>query len=316
VQVPQEKILVIKLGAFGDFVQALGVMRAIRQAHSTAHITLLTTKPFVDIAISSGYVDECHIDVRPKWHQLKAWAELSRWLNISSFWRVYDLQNNDRTALYYKLFLDKPEWVGVAKGASHRNISPRRTQGHGFDGHIQTMSLAGITDIEIDDLSWMKTDIDRFNLKEPYVLFVPGSAPGHIEKRWPARSYGELAKELWTEYRVRAVLIGTSAEKNVIQDIVKICSEAINLSGQTRIDDLPALARGAQAAVGNDTGPMHVIGPTGLPSLVLFSAYSNPNRHKPLGKNVFVIQEENLADLSVSMVLSELYTKLPKVGRR
>ena len=40
------KILVIKLGALGDFVLAMAAMRKIREAHPDDHITLLTTPPF------------------------------------------------------------------------------------------------------------------------------------------------------------------------------------------------------------------------------------------------------------------------------
>ena len=306
----QEKILIIKLGAFGDFIQAMGVMRAIRQVHSQAHITLLTTKPFVNLALSSRYVDECYVDVRPKWYQLKVWAGLSRWLNGQSFQRVYDLQNNDRTSLYFKFFQRKPEWVGVAKGASHRNISPQRTQGHVFDGLLQTVAKADILNVEIDDLSWMESDVSKFPLSEPYVLLVPGSAPGHPEKRWPAAFYGEIAQILWSEYQIRPVLIGTASEKDVIENILHCCPEAKNLAGETQIQDLPALARGAVAALGNDTGPMHVIGPTGIPSLVLFSSYSNPVRHRPLGANVFVLQEKELEDLTVGTVMDEIRSRL------
>ena len=39
------RILVIKLGALGDFVQALRAMAEIRRAHPGAKITLLTTPP-------------------------------------------------------------------------------------------------------------------------------------------------------------------------------------------------------------------------------------------------------------------------------
>ncbi|MBT4888118.1 MAG: ADP-heptose--LPS heptosyltransferase, partial [Rhodospirillales bacterium] len=35
----QERILVIKLGALGDMIQALGPMAAIRKHHPNAHIT-------------------------------------------------------------------------------------------------------------------------------------------------------------------------------------------------------------------------------------------------------------------------------------
>ena len=41
-----QRILVIKLGALGDFIYALGPMAAIRRHHKDARITLLTTAPF------------------------------------------------------------------------------------------------------------------------------------------------------------------------------------------------------------------------------------------------------------------------------
>jgi hypothetical protein len=40
------RILVIKLSALGDFIQATGPMKAIRTHHPDARITLLTTAPF------------------------------------------------------------------------------------------------------------------------------------------------------------------------------------------------------------------------------------------------------------------------------
>ena len=40
-----KEVLVIKLSALGDFVLALGAMKAVREFHPSARITLLTT-PF------------------------------------------------------------------------------------------------------------------------------------------------------------------------------------------------------------------------------------------------------------------------------
>ena len=45
----QENILVIKLGALGDFVYAIGPMQAIKKHHKTAKITLLTRLSFADL---------------------------------------------------------------------------------------------------------------------------------------------------------------------------------------------------------------------------------------------------------------------------
>lgn len=302
-----EKILVIKLGALGDFVQALGPMAAIRRHHPDADITLLTTKPFEALAQASGYFDHVQIDRRPKWFDLSGWWDLRRWLRQGGFSRVYDLQNNDRTAFYLQLFGgQKPEWVGAAPGASHCNASPERTAGLAFHGHVQTLALAGIDDVAIDDLSWLvgKSPAD-FGLEAPYVLMVPGSAPQHPYKRWPAQSYAMLATGLAAR-GVQPVILGTAGEKALAQVILGVCPQAVDLTGQTVLQDLPGLARGALAAVGNDTGPMHLVAPTGCPTLVLFSQHSNPARHAPLGARIRTVQKDNLADLTPADILERL----------
>ncbi len=299
----QQKILVIKLGALGDFIQALGPMAAIREHHKNAHITLLTTKGFQGFAEECGYFDDVIIDKRPKAANILGWISLRKTLNKSHFLRVYDLQNNDRTTMYFKLFAaPKPEWSGVAPGASHRNTSQERTAGHAFDGHVQTLTLAGIKKVKIDRLEWMKGDLSTFALKEPYVLLVPGSAPERPEKRWPAEKYGRFAK-LIHSMGYQPVLLGTQAEADATQKIAAACPEALDLTGRTNLHQIATLGRNAAAAIGNDTGPMHLIGATSCPSLVLFSKHSNPVRHAPKGENVNVIQKEDLADLKGEEVL-------------
>src|ERR1035437_237431 len=102
-----EKILVIKLSALGDFILAMGAMEAIRQHHKGAHITLLTTRPFLDIAQRSGYFNDIIVDGLPKFYEVHLWYFLFKKLNGGGFSRVYDLQLNERTAVYYRLFTQK-----------------------------------------------------------------------------------------------------------------------------------------------------------------------------------------------------------------
>lgn len=297
-----EKILVIKLGALGDFIQALGPMAAIRKHHPKSHITIMTTKPFEGFAHDCGYFDDVWIDERPKLLNIGSWVALRQKLNGGHFNRVYDLQNNDRTGFYFKLFSPKPEWSGIAAGASHRNVSPERTVGHAFDGHVQTLGLAGIKGIKPDPLEWMVEDIKHFSLKNPYVLLVPGCAPERPEKRWPSEKYGRLAIML-SKAGYQSVLIGTQAEVDATQVIAEACPEALDLTGQTSLKHIATLARHSAGAIGNDTGPMHLIGSTGTPCLVLFSSHSNPIKHAPRGEHVSVLQENHLSDLKAEKVL-------------
>lgn len=295
-------ILVIKLGALGDFIQALGPMAAIRKHHPDAKITLLTTKPFLSMAEASGYFNDVWIDERPKFYQLGKWICLRKKMKAASFDRIYDLQNNDRTQLYFDILpTPKPEWVGVAKGASIRNTSPERTAGSGFAGHCQTLALAGINEITIDRMEWVQGRNDFSGLKKPYVLIAAGSAPTRPEKRWPAQNYAAIAQRL-IDHGIQPVLLGTAAEKPIIDAIKKICPDALDLCGQTSLPDIVALARHATAAIGNDTGPMHMIAPTGVPTLVLFSKHSNPVRHAPNGERVHTLQQDELYTLDVETV--------------
>jgi ADP-heptose:LPS heptosyltransferase len=298
----RSKILVIKLGALGDFIQALGPMAAIRRHHPDADITLFTTKSFEAFASDCGYFNEIVIDEKPRLLNPGGWLKLKKFFSEKKFSRIYDLQNNDRTALYFKLIPPGTEWVGAAKGASHANLSPERSAGHAFDGHMQTLALAGITDVKIDTLEWMQGNTGVFALRKPFVLLVPGSSPQRPEKRWPAEYYARLAQIL-IQWGYQPVIIGGPSEQDSIEKITRSCPETLNLAGQTSLQQIAALAREAAAAIGNDTGPTHIIAATGCPVLALFSSSSHPVKHAPRGENVCIIREDNLKNLSPEDVL-------------
>lgn len=308
----QHRILVIKLSALGDFIQALGPMRAIRRHHPDAHITLLTTKAFETFARDCGYFDEIWLDTKPSWLNIGGWLGLKKRLNDAMFHRVYDLQNNDRTGFYFKLLTPpRPEWVGIAKGASHRNSSPARTKGHAYDGHVQTLALAGIEDITIDRLDWMQADLSTIKgLRPLYALLVPGCAAAHPYKRWPAENYAEIAHYL-LQKAIQPVLIGTKEDQEATDAIKAACPDALDLNSQTNLPQIAALARDAMVAIGNDTGPMHLIAATGRPCISLFSGHTNPVKHAPKGDAVTVLQEAELKNLPPQRVIQALEPILP-----
>lgn len=305
-----QKILVIKLGALGDFIYACGAMKAIRAHHKHAHITLLTTKPFADLGQKTGYFDEILIDPRPKWFEATKILKWRDQLNQASYTRVYDLQNNDRTSLYFKLFHPKPEWVGAVNGASHRNSSPDRVKYHAALGHAATLKIGGIDNVTLDDLSWMLPD-HHIALPLKSVLIVAGSAPSRPQKRWPASSYRALCTQL-IENGFHPVLLGTDSESSTN----KIIAEGLNitnLTSRTSLYDLPHLASQAVGAIGNDTGPIHILSVTNCRLLALFDErQSNVTKHGPQGARSCTITAPALNDLTVDTVWDkwvEIYNK-------
>lgn len=301
------RILVIKLGALGDFVQALGPCAAIRRHHAGAHIVLLTTAPFEELARASGLFDEIWRDDKPGVLAPGRWLALRRRLRAGGFARVYDLQTSDRSGFYYRLLGPgrRPEWSGIARGCSHPHADPRRDFMHTLERQAGQLAAAGIAAVPPPDLSWAAADPARFGLDAPFALLVPGGARHRPGKRWPAASYGALAAWL-TAKGVRPAIVGTADEKPLVQAIAAACPMAVDLAGRTSLVEVAGLARAAFAAVGNDTGPMHLTAAAGCPSVVLFSRDSDPALCAPRGAKVEILRSDPLAALGLAAVLAAL----------
>lgn len=300
------RILVIRLSALGDFIMALPAMAAIRANHPAARITLLTSKPLAELGKKSGWFDRVEIDTRPRWHQIGHWIRLRRMLRVGRFDRVYDLQSQDRTAIYFRLFWPgkRPEWSGIAAGASHAHTDPNRKYMHAFDINAAQLCVAGIARIPPPDLSWLDEDTRQLGLPSRIALLVPGSAPHRPAKRWPSASYGALAAML-VKKGITPVVIGTAEERPLAEAIRAVCPKARDLTGQSSLFTIAGLARRAVFAIGNDTGPMHLIAIVGCRVVSLFSAESSPARSAPRG-DVTVLQRPDLANLPVAEVREAL----------
>ncbi len=295
-------ILVIKLGALGDFVQALGPFAAIRRFHGDDWITLLTTPPFAALASASGYFDDVWTVARsPRWW-IWQWPALKRRLDGGEFARVYDLQTSGRSRFYFRLLRrPKPEWSGIAEGCSHPHANPRRDFMHTVDRQREQLAIAGIDDAPATDLRWIDGDAAAFGLAPEFVLLAPGGSAKRPAKRWPEARYLALARALSDQQRGVA-LIGAADEADRNAAIARACPAAVDLTGKTSLFDIARLARAAAGAVGNDSGPMHLIAAAGCPSLVLYSAASDPALCAQRGDAVTILRRENLADLGVDEV--------------
>lgn len=296
-------ILIVKLGAFGNIVLSMAAFAAIRHHHPTARISVLTSSAYAEWLRTFPYFDEVLIDPRPRLWDFAARRRLADMLSAGDFSRVYDLQTSARSSRYFRLFppLRRPEWSGIAFGCSLPDRNRNRNVLHDTVRQEGQLRQAGISVFPPADLSWMHGDSTRFGLPGEFALLVPGSSPARLAKRWPAARYQALAKRL-AERGIASVVLGAGAEQQLAADI----PAAIDLIGQTNFGDIAELARKARFAVGNDTGPMHLIATAGCPAVTLFSRDSNPSQCAPSGRWTRILQRPNLADLPVEAVLESL----------
>jgi len=303
---PNRRILVIRLGALGDFVMSFGPFQAIRRVHARDHIVLLTTRPFAALAERSGWFDEIWLDERPSAFQFGLWLSLRRRLKAGRFDRVYDLQTSDRSSFYFQLMRPGvPEWSGIAAGCSHPHRGERRNLLHTRDRQAEQLALAGIEQIEAPDLAWLTADVVSFDLPPRYALLFPGSAPHRVEKRWPSKSFAALAQDL-VEHGVTPVLLGTEQDRAMIEEIKQLWPTIIDLCGRTDLFQLGELARHAAATIGSDTGPVHLAAAVGCPTVMLVSSASPGSLREAGASEATVLSRERLADLSVAEVAANL----------
>jgi ADP-heptose:LPS heptosyltransferase len=317
-----KKVLVIKLGALGDFVLALAAMKKIREAHPRAKITLLTTPPFEALAKLSPYFNSVETDGRPS--DLGDLSAMLRRLRQARYDRIYDLQTNSRTNWYFQALRPfPPPWSGIATGCALPQRGKARYHMHTLERQADQLKQAGIwPDAPTEpggapapDLSWIlrRTKESRpvagAAAPRPYVLLVPGGSAHRPEKRWPVESYAQLAALLKAR-GLDIVIIGGPQESAMARQIQKVVGQARDLTGRTDFAQLAVLGAKAALAVGNDTGPTHLLAAAGAPTIALFSDASNPELCGPRG-HVTVIRSPDLKALPVSTVASAAISLLP-----
>ena len=298
-----ERILVIKLAALGDFVQAFGPFAAIRAHHPAAEITLLTTRPYAELARRSPWFDRVWEDGRPAWTNLPAVWRLARRLRAAGFARVYDLQTSARSSRYRAFVGRRVEWSGIAPGASHPHANPARDLMHTAERQREQLEMAGIEGFPPPALDWLDDDIGGLGLPPRFALLVPGASPGRPGKRWPVAGFAALAAGL----DVPVAVVGGPAEAPLAATIgAAVPGRCIDLTGRTSLVGLGAVARRAAFAIGNDTGPTHLVAAAGCPTLALFGAESDPALCAPRGRAVAVLRHNRLATLGVAEVRAAL----------
>lgn len=288
------RILVIRHGAFGDFLLSFPAIAAIRAHHAADEITLLTAKPYAPLLAASPWFDRIEIDAKPDWWNFSGILRLRR--QLRGFDMVYDLQTSGRSTRYFTL-AGRPPWSGIAPGCQFPD-APNRTTLHSRERLEQQLRLSGIKNLPQPDLSWLAGPVPQ--LPARYAVLVPGAAPHRPEKRWPAERFAELAAGLDRP----VVVVGTAAEQPLAHII-----GGIDLTGKTDFLVLASVLRGASLAIGNDTGPMHLAAALGVPCVSLFSAASNPALTAPRTPNggwPVILRRKNLSELPVAQVFSSL----------
>ncbi len=110
--------------------------------------------------------------------------------------------------------------------------------------------------------------------RSPLIVLAPGAAYG-TAKRWIPAYVAELIGELTGARGATCVLVGSRGDHATARMIASSLAaparaRLIDLTGETTLEQLAGILRGAQACVSNDSGAMHVAAAIGTPLVALF----------------------------------------------
>lgn len=141
------------------------------------------------------------------------------------------------------------------------------------------------------------------------ILVHPGS--GSRRKCWPAERFASLIERLRTDGRAVRVVVGEVELETWSPEELRRVEAAADVARPATYVDLLNEVMSAGAYVGNDSGPSHLAGIVGLPTVALFGA-SNPLHWRPMGPQVQVVHGDTLRDITVDQVHLALTTALPR----
>jgi len=303
-------ILVIKLSALGDLVQADGALHDIREHHPDDHLTVMTTPAYRRYMERCPWVDDVFVDPRGSRFNIFQMLKLRRRLQARDFRRVYDLQQVGRTRFYYRWLFPSGWWLGDVPGCSvylKRDEDNVCAADH-FADHLQ---LAGL-DVRYTlkcDVSWMAEKVESIlaaaGVKPGYVLLIPGASRSHDHKRGPY--FKELAVRLQEGGNTVVTVPGP--------DEIELCQRIpgmmlVPANGYYDIFHLAGVAEHASMVIGNDTGPTHIAAHLGVPGVALFGGHVHPRTTGIQHTSLMVIERSRLANVTVDEVWQQLETML------
>ncbi|MEE9371028.1 MAG: lipopolysaccharide heptosyltransferase I [Sedimentisphaerales bacterium] len=306
-----KNILIIKPSSLGDVVMALPALSALHRSFPDAKISWLIRPEFAPLLENHPYLNDVILFDRKflgkAWYHPRAFASLLsliKRLRRGKFDAVIDLQGLFRTAsLSWLSGCKKRFGMANAREFAHlfytHNVSQDRDCTHVVDYYLKVARAAGAGDIDVEfvfgedpqAVNSVNSLLASQSIQpRKYIVFIPGSA--HSDKCWPVERFAELADRISSKFALPILAVGTSSEKNTVQEIKSISNASItDFTGLTNLKELVALLKIARLVVSNDTGPGHIAAALGTPLVMMFS-WSNPARIAPYGKSECMVASE------------------------
>jgi heptosyltransferase II len=307
----EENVLILRNQGIGDLILITPAIRAVRQIHPNAKISVLVGDWSRCAIEHNTYVDEI-ISYPDYWIQNKQPVGYLRLLakliarkfsvgyifhshpfihllpylaRIPKLYGFYDSDLKKKGKLLY----EKTEW----QPNTDRYIA---------DNYLDIPRLAGYTgnDIALDyvitptEQEATEKLLGEYQLvHKQYIVVAPGGGVNPrqkvFEKRWGSNQFADFIKLFTRKYHIPVILTGSQSEAELGYGIVQAGSgEITDLIGRVPFRQTAALIENSLFLLSNDSAVMHVAVARDIPSLAIFGP-SNPKSLLPISnKNQWI----------------------------
>ncbi len=309
-----ERILIIKLSALGDIVQALPVLHVLKRQWKSCRVDWITGEVGAGLLRGHPLLNRVIVYPRKRLGEMAAnplaWPglagelrSLSRDLRMGRYDAALDLQGLFKSGLitYLSGAREKVGFKGGREASSlflNRKLPKYDPDRHAVLRYLKVPQYLGVDTGDISfPLSIKDSDLreaggllDQLGIEAGrFVLLIPGTV--WPSKHWSVEGFSRLSRLMSRQLGLTGLVVGSGADASLGTAIARdSCGSARDITGKTTLKLLAALSTMAAAAVTTDTGPMHLVAAAGLRVIALFGPTA-PWRTGPFGKGHIILRK-------------------------
>jgi lipopolysaccharide heptosyltransferase I len=298
-----KEILIIRLSSIGDIIHCTPVASSLKAAWPDCKITWMVGEVSADLLKNNPNIDEILIWSREKFEKylrayrfkeaLGMWRDLQCKLRGKHFYAVLDIHGLFLTGMIARQAKTEKR-IGL-KGAKELNSLFMSESGKALGKHITDKYLGVLTCLGIESVDHrtylvVSEEARQFVKKllqehavapqERILVLVLGTT--WATKNWPPVFFIEIIKLLYRDFRI--ILCGGKAEVEMGREVeTKAGVPIINSIGLTSLLEMAGIIEKASVVVAGDTGPLHMAGALGVPTVGMFGP-TNPATYAPQGE--------------------------------
>jgi heptosyltransferase I len=318
-EIKNQKILMVRLGAIGDVIRTLPALRALRHNLPEAYIAWVVEDRAASLLINHPDLNKVFVVPRRKWQQNFLSFQTPK--EFVRFIQNLRKENFDLVLDFHGLF--KSGLISFLTGVEHRVGYARKFSKEG--NYLFTNDRVALPDYKINRVErnlllvkHLGLKIDEHNplipisekdreivdstilagltsFSGPKIIMHPGSSPSTPYKRWDVRRFARLADSIIQKYGGKIFFTAGNDEQELVNDITAQMNETHYVLCQPEtLTQLAETIKRCDLFIGNDTAPMHLAAFVGTPVIALFGP-TDPIENAPFGKGEAIVIRKDVA---------------------